>query len=256
MLAACCRDRRPACRSRPVSRQREVERHRRVRPDHALDRGMARCRAHARAPRSPSPAPPRMSAPAGQDPVRFSVSTGLRLCGIADLSPSGPCEKNSSASSTSVRCMWRISTAMLDEDAMTASVAEEHRVAVARDDLGGDRLGCSPIFSPHALRPPDRYWRRCRPRPKCAPVAISRALPFPGGPVAVHLGIEACASSGRRSSARRGCRGSGRCAPCPCARTRGSSAPRAAVHILPAGGRRRAQLHVEQVSSTSDDVMP
>src|SRR3546814_7387776 len=35
-------------------------------------------------------------------PVRFSVSTGLRLCGIAD-EPFCPGEKYSSASSTSVR---------------------------------------------------------------------------------------------------------------------------------------------------------
>ena len=36
-------------------------------------------------------------------PVRFSVSTGLRLCGMAD-EPFWPSETNSSASSTSVRC--------------------------------------------------------------------------------------------------------------------------------------------------------
>ena len=35
-------------------------------------------------------------------PVRFSVSTGLRLCGIAD-EPFWPAEKNSSASRSSVR---------------------------------------------------------------------------------------------------------------------------------------------------------
>src|SRR5690242_20844431 len=35
--------------------------------------------------------------------VRFSESTGLRLCGIAE-EPFCPSEKNSSASSTSVRC--------------------------------------------------------------------------------------------------------------------------------------------------------
>ena len=45
------------------------------------------------------------------NPVRFSVKTGLRLCGIAEL-PFCPFEKNSSASSTSVRCIWRISVAM------------------------------------------------------------------------------------------------------------------------------------------------
>src|SRR2546425_532334 len=55
-------------------------------------------------------------------PVRFSESTGLRLCGIAD-EPFCPSEKNSSASSTSVRCMWRISTAKRStEAAITPSV--------------------------------------------------------------------------------------------------------------------------------------
>ena len=40
----------------------------------------------------------------------FSLSTGLRLCGMAE-EPFCPSEKCSSASSTSVRCRWRISVA-------------------------------------------------------------------------------------------------------------------------------------------------
>ncbi len=57
-------------------------------------------------------------------PVRFSVSTGLRLCGIAD-EPFCPGEKYSSASSTSVRCRWRTSTATRSiEPAITPSVAK------------------------------------------------------------------------------------------------------------------------------------
>ena len=57
-------------------------------------------------------------------PVRFSDSTGLRLCGIAD-EPFWPSEKNSSASSTSVRCRWRISVARRStEEAITPSVAK------------------------------------------------------------------------------------------------------------------------------------
>ena len=43
-------------------------------------------------------------------PVRFSASTGLRLCGIAE-EPFCPGEKYSSASRNSVRCRWRISVA-------------------------------------------------------------------------------------------------------------------------------------------------
>ena len=57
-------------------------------------------------------------------PVRFSVSTGLRLCGIAD-EPFWPLAKNSSASPTSVRCRWRISVAIRStEIAITPSVAK------------------------------------------------------------------------------------------------------------------------------------
>ena len=57
-------------------------------------------------------------------PVRFSVSTGLRLCGMAE-EPFWPGEKYSSASSTSVRCRWRISVASRSSDeAMTPSVAK------------------------------------------------------------------------------------------------------------------------------------
>jgi hypothetical protein len=57
-------------------------------------------------------------------PVRFSVSTGLRLCGIAD-EPFWPGEKYSSASSTSVRCRCRISTASRSiEEAITPRVAK------------------------------------------------------------------------------------------------------------------------------------
>ena len=51
-----------------------------------------------------------------------SETTGLRLCGMAE-DPFCPFEKYSSASSTSVRCRWRTSTANLSiEEAMSASV--------------------------------------------------------------------------------------------------------------------------------------
>ena len=77
-------------------------------------------------------------------PVRFSDSTGLRLCGIAD-EPFWPSEKNSSASSTSVRCRWRISVASRSiDDGDHAERREVHRVAVARDHLGRDRLEREP----------------------------------------------------------------------------------------------------------------
>ena len=53
------------------------------------------------------------------------------------LEPFWPAEKNSSASSTSVRCMWRISVATFSmEEATTPSVAKKHRMAVAGNHLG------------------------------------------------------------------------------------------------------------------------
>src|SRR3546814_9440478 len=59
-------------------------------------------------------------------PDRFSDSTGLRLCGIAE-EPFCPGAKNSSASRTSVRCRWRISVASRSTpEAMTARRSEEH----------------------------------------------------------------------------------------------------------------------------------
>ena len=73
-------------------------------------------------------------------PVRFSVSTGLRLCGIEEL-PFWPSEKNSSASRTSVRCRWRISVARFSmRRGDDAEGGEERGVPVARDDLGRHRL--------------------------------------------------------------------------------------------------------------------
>src|SRR6185369_2557704 len=76
--------------------EREVEGDRRVRPDEALDRRVG----------------------------NFALSTGLRLCGMAEL-PFCPGEKYSSASSTSVRCRCRTSVASRSiDEAMTASVAK------------------------------------------------------------------------------------------------------------------------------------
>ena len=73
--------------------------------------------------------------------MRFSDSTGFRLCGIAE-EPFWPGEKYSSASRTSVRCRWRISVASRStEEATTRERGEIHGVAVARDHLRRDRLG-------------------------------------------------------------------------------------------------------------------
>ena len=80
-------------------------------------------------------------------PVRFSVSTGLRLCGIAD-EPFWPAEKNSSASSTSVRCRWRISVASRStEEATTASVAKNMACRSRGITCVETGSGARPIFS-------------------------------------------------------------------------------------------------------------
>ena len=80
-------------------------------------------------------------------PVRFSLSTGLRLWGMAE-EPFCPLEKNSSASSTSVRCMWRISMAMFSiELAITPSVAKNiawRSRGITWVEIGS---GLSPSFS-------------------------------------------------------------------------------------------------------------
>ena len=56
-------------------------------------------------------------------PLICSDVMGFRLCGIAE-EPFCFSEKNSSASRTSVRCRWRISTAILSSvEASTARVA-------------------------------------------------------------------------------------------------------------------------------------
>src|SRR5262245_31894864 len=64
-------------------------------------------------------------------PVRFSVSTGLRLCGIAEL-PFWPSEKNSSASRTSVRCRCRISVARFSIEAATTASIEKNTACRSR----------------------------------------------------------------------------------------------------------------------------
>ena len=53
----------------------------------------------------------------------------------------------------------------LDRRGDDAQRREEHRVPVARDDLGRDRLDRQPeLGRDMLLHPADRCWRRCRPR--------------------------------------------------------------------------------------------
>ena len=141
-------------------------------------------------------------------PVRFSVSTGLRLCGIAE-EPFWPGAKYSSASRSSVRCRWRISVARRSTALATSpSAAKKRRVPVARDDLGGDRLDREPELLRHmrldpgvdigerADRARDRAGRDLGARPGEA-VAVARELGVVAGelePEGRGLGVNAVAA--------------------------------------------------------------
>ena len=79
-------------------------------------------------------------------PVSRSQVMGLRLCGMA-LLPFWPLVNGSSASSTSVRCRWRNSTAQRSMLAPTsASVVMKFGVDVALDNLRGDGRGAQAEF--------------------------------------------------------------------------------------------------------------
>ena len=110
-------------------------------------------------------------------PVRFSVRTGLRLCGIAE-DPFCPAEKNSSASRTSVRCMWRISVAMFSmELAITPSVAKN--IACRSRGMTWVLIGSGrrPSFSQTCTSTAGSTLAKVPTAPDIAPVAIShRAL--------------------------------------------------------------------------------
>ena len=84
-------------------------------------------------------------------PQMRSLTIGLRLCGIA-LEPFCCPERNgSSASRTSVRWRWRISVASRSRPgAGERDRLQQRGVAVARDDLGRDRLGGEAQAREHA----------------------------------------------------------------------------------------------------------
>ena len=152
-------------------------------------------------------------------PVRFSVRIGLRLCGM-DEEPFWPASNGSSASSTSVRCRWRISVASRSIDAATtARCGEIGGVAVARDHLGGDRLDRqAQLLAPRAPRPADRRWRRSRPARRWRRWR-SRSGPSPAARGRGRTRRSGRRASARRWSARRGCRGCGRRSASACARS-------------------------------------
>ena len=77
-------------------------------------------------------------------PQICSQVTGLRLCGIAELPRCSP-PKGSSASRTSVRCKWRISSAIFSSvAAISASELTIVRVAIALNHLRSHRRDVQP----------------------------------------------------------------------------------------------------------------
>jgi hypothetical protein len=200
----------------------------------------ARCRARARAPRSPAPASP-CRAPAGKagevlGEHRVALvrhRRGALLAGreeLLDLAHLGALQ---------VADLGRQPLHRRGDD---AERGEEHRVPVARDDLGRDRLRAGGRErGRRAPRRAGRRWRRCRPRRRCrgGDLLARRVQPAAG---AGELGIGLRPASGRTWSARRGCRGSGRWSGCPCARARGASARRAARRCRPSADRRRGSV--------------
>ena len=82
-------------------------------------------------------------------PVRFSVNTGLRLCGMAD-EPFWPSEKNSSASMHfGALQMPDFGREPLDRRGDDAERRKESRMAIARDHLRRNRLGFQVQFRRH-----------------------------------------------------------------------------------------------------------
>ena len=111
-------------------------------------------------------------------------------CAASPTSPSGP--GRNIPRPRALRCAagggsrWRAARSSCDH----AERREIHGVAVARDHLGRDRLGHrGPSSRRHALRPADRYWRRCRPRRKWRRWRFRRGRATSRGPAAGEFGI-------------------------------------------------------------------
>ena len=106
-------------------------------------------------------------------PVRFSDRIGLRLCGIAE-DPFCFGAKNSCASSTSVRCMWRISTATFStEEATTPSAAKKaawRSRGITCVEIGS---GFRPILAQTCASTLGSTLAKVPTAPEIAPVAIS-----------------------------------------------------------------------------------
>ena len=107
-------------------------------------------------------------------PVRFSVRIGLRLCGMAGRAFLALGEEFLGFEHFGALQVADLGRDALDRRGDDAKGGKEHRMAVARDDLGRDRLGLK-AHGPlqHVLQRLGRCWRRCRRRREMAQVATS-----------------------------------------------------------------------------------
>ena len=122
-------------------------------------------------------------------PVKFSASTGLRLCGIAE-EPFCPGAKYSSASRTSVRCRWRISVASRSTPAAIRASVMKYWAWRSRGitwvEIGsGSRPSCLATWASTA----GSILAKVPTAPEMAQVAISRRAASEPVAVAGELGI-------------------------------------------------------------------
>ena len=189
-------------------------------------------------------------------PVRFSLRIGFFLCGIAEL-PFWPAAKPSSASPTSVRCQWRMPSAICS--IAVPSSASAHSTSAWRSRA----TTCVATVSARSPSAPS----------VAASISGSRLPYTPTAPASLPTAIVSCAvrsrAAARWSSARQRANTSpavigSAWMPCErpiigvraCSRARApSAAPSASSRPWTSSSARRV-CSASAVSSTSDDVIP
>ena len=132
------------------------------------------------------------------------------------------------------------------------------RMAVARNHLGGDRLDLQPqLLARHGLPPRGSILAKVPTAPEIAQVEISSRAVTSRARARAGIRRKSRQASGRRSWARHGCRGCARWWACICVRSArffSAASSRSTSAISRSAARRSCTA--EQVSSTSDEVMP
>ena len=178
-------------------------------------------------------------------------------CAAWPRSPSGPGEKNSSASSTSVRCRWRISVASRSiDEAMTPSVAKNMAWRSRGITWVETGSGCRPSFSATWASTRGSILAKVPTAPEIAQVAISARAASSRRAGAVEFGIGSASLRPKvvGSAWMPWLRPIGRCHLCSSARRLQCGQQRVEVGDQEVGGAH--ELDAKQVSSTSDEVMP